>query len=110
LIGTVFQLPSPDAIYSRDEEKKTVDGYPVWFGLARGPHALGSRGEATRLWVFCERPDSPLAEVTGTVESSIAIVNMLYSDVCDVSGVGEAVRKPVFGVFRDFLELKLSSA
>jgi hypothetical protein len=52
-IGTVFQLPSPDTIYSRDEEKKrSVGGYPVWFGLARGPHALGSRGyrrkEATR--------------------------------------------------------------
>jgi len=34
-IGTVFQLPSPDAINSRDEEKKRrVGGYPafVWFG------------------------------------------------------------------------------
>jgi hypothetical protein len=49
LIGTVFQLPSPDAIYSRDEEKKSMCGYPALFGLARGSHALSSRGEATRL-------------------------------------------------------------
>jgi hypothetical protein len=44
LIGTVFQLPSPDAIYSRDEEKKSMCGYPALFGFARGPRALGSRG------------------------------------------------------------------
>jgi hypothetical protein len=35
-VGTVFQLPSPDAAYSRDEEKKRdVGGYLALFGLAR---------------------------------------------------------------------------
>jgi hypothetical protein len=48
LIGTVFQLLSPDAIYSRDEEKKSVGGYPALPGSAHGLHPLGSRGEATR--------------------------------------------------------------
>jgi hypothetical protein len=42
--------------------------------------------------------------------SSIAAVNKLYSDVCDVSGVSEAARKPVFGIFRVFLKLKLLPA
>jgi hypothetical protein len=52
-VGTVFQLPSPDAIYSRDEEKKTgVCGHSAVLGLTHGPCALGARGdrkkEATR--------------------------------------------------------------
>jgi hypothetical protein len=37
LIGTVFQLPSPDSIYSRDEEiQKSVCSYPALAGLAHG--------------------------------------------------------------------------
>jgi hypothetical protein len=81
-----------------------------YFLLPRVAEQGRRAAEVIRIWVFCERPDSPLAEVTGTAGSSIATVNKLYSDVCDISGVGEAGRKPVFGVFRDFLKLKLSSA
>jgi hypothetical protein len=35
-VGTVFHLPSPDAAYRRDEEKKrSVGGYPALFRLAQ---------------------------------------------------------------------------
>jgi hypothetical protein len=77
-------------------------------GLAPG-HIFFRPDTGQLVWVFCERPDSPLAAVTGTAGSSIATANKLYSNVCDVSGVGEAARKPVSGVFRDFLKLKFDS-
>ena len=52
-VGTVFQLPNPDAIYSRDEGKeRKLGGHPALFGLAHGPRAAGGRSdrrkEATR--------------------------------------------------------------
>jgi hypothetical protein len=52
-IGTVFQLPSPDAIHSQDEEKKrSMRGYPAFLWSAHRLHALGGRSdrrkEATR--------------------------------------------------------------
>ena len=52
-VGTVFQLPNPYAIYSRDEEeKRKVGGHPALIGLTHGPQAAGGRSdrrkEATR--------------------------------------------------------------
>jgi hypothetical protein len=43
-VGTVFELPNPDAIYSRDEEKKkNVGGYPAFLGW-RTTHMLAASG------------------------------------------------------------------
>jgi len=43
-VGNLFQLPSPDAIYSRDEEKNgDLGGFPDLFGFAHGPHAAVER-------------------------------------------------------------------
>ncbi|KAF1935740.1 hypothetical protein EJ02DRAFT_516256 [Clathrospora elynae] len=45
-LGTVFQLPSPDAIYNQDKEKeRRMGGYPVLFEWAHGPRAAGGRSE-----------------------------------------------------------------
>jgi hypothetical protein len=42
-VGTVFQLPSPDVIYSRDEEKNSnLGGLPGCLG-SHGPHAARER-------------------------------------------------------------------
>ena len=42
--GTVFQLPSPDAIYSQDKEKVKELGYqPMLFVFAHGPRAAEAR-------------------------------------------------------------------
>jgi hypothetical protein len=42
-VGTVFQLPSPDAIYSRDEEKERKVGRHLMFVFAHGPRAAEAR-------------------------------------------------------------------
>jgi hypothetical protein len=42
-IGTVFQLPNPDAIYSRDEEKERKVGRYLMFVFAHGPRAAKAR-------------------------------------------------------------------
>jgi hypothetical protein len=43
-VGTVFQLPSPDAIYSQDKEKVGKVGRQLMlFVFARGPHAAETR-------------------------------------------------------------------
>jgi hypothetical protein len=42
-VGTVFQLPSPDAIYSRDEEKERTVGRHLMFVFAHGPRAAEAR-------------------------------------------------------------------
>jgi hypothetical protein len=43
LVGTVFQLPNPDAIYSRDKEKERKVGRHLMFVVAHGPHAAEAR-------------------------------------------------------------------
>jgi hypothetical protein len=50
-VGTVFQLPNPDVIYSRDKEKeRKVGRHPIMFVFAHGPRAAEASGqkEATR--------------------------------------------------------------
>jgi hypothetical protein len=42
-VGTVFQLPNPDAIYSRDEEKERKVGRHLMFVFAHGPRAAEAR-------------------------------------------------------------------
>jgi hypothetical protein len=42
-VGTVFQLPNPDAIYSRDEEKERKVGCHLMFVFAHGPRAAEAR-------------------------------------------------------------------
>jgi hypothetical protein len=42
-VGTVFQLPNPDAIYSRDEEKERKVGRHLTFVFAHGPRAAEAR-------------------------------------------------------------------
>jgi hypothetical protein len=42
-VGTVFQLPSPDDIYSRDEEKERKVGRHLMFVFAHGPRAAEAR-------------------------------------------------------------------
>jgi hypothetical protein len=42
-VGTVFQLPNPDAIYSRDEEKEWKVGRHLMFVFAHGPRAAEAR-------------------------------------------------------------------
>jgi hypothetical protein len=42
-VGTVFQLPNPDAIYSRDEEKVRKVGRYLMFVFAHGPLAAEAR-------------------------------------------------------------------
>jgi hypothetical protein len=42
-VGTVFQLPNPDAIYSRDEEKERKVGRYLMFVFAHGPRAAEAR-------------------------------------------------------------------
>jgi hypothetical protein len=43
-VGTVFQLPSPDAIYSQDKEKVGKVGRQLMlFVFAHGPHAAEAR-------------------------------------------------------------------
>jgi hypothetical protein len=43
-VGTVFQLPNPDAIYSRDEEKeRKVERHLMLFVFAYGPRAAEAR-------------------------------------------------------------------
>jgi hypothetical protein len=43
-VGTVFQLPNPDAIYSRDEKKeRKVGRYLLLFVFAHGPRVAEAR-------------------------------------------------------------------
>jgi hypothetical protein len=42
-VGTVFQLPNPDAIYSRDKEKERKVGRHPMFVFAHGPRAAEAR-------------------------------------------------------------------
>jgi hypothetical protein len=42
-VGTVFQLPNPDTIYSRDEEKERKVGRHLMYVFAHGPHAVEAR-------------------------------------------------------------------
>jgi hypothetical protein len=42
-VGTVFQLPDPDAIYSRDKEKERKVGRHLMFVFAHGPRAAEAR-------------------------------------------------------------------
>jgi hypothetical protein len=43
-VGTVFQLPSPDAIYSQDKEKRgKVGRHPMMFVFAHGPRVAEAR-------------------------------------------------------------------
>jgi Na+-transporting methylmalonyl-CoA/oxaloacetate decarboxylase gamma subunit len=42
-VGTVFQLPNPDAIYSRDKEKERKMGRHLMFVFAHGPRAAEAR-------------------------------------------------------------------
>jgi hypothetical protein len=42
-VGTVLQLPNPDAIYSRDEEKERKVGCHLMFVFAHGPRAAEAR-------------------------------------------------------------------
>jgi hypothetical protein len=42
-VGTVFQLPNPDAIYSRDKEKERKVGRHLMFVFAYGPRAAEAR-------------------------------------------------------------------
>jgi hypothetical protein len=42
-VGTIFQLPNPDAIYSRDKEKERKVGRHLMFVFAHGPRAAEAR-------------------------------------------------------------------
>jgi hypothetical protein len=42
-VGTVFQLPNPDAIYSRDKKKERKVGPHLMFVFAHGPRAAEAR-------------------------------------------------------------------
>jgi hypothetical protein len=43
-VGTVFQLPSPDAIYSQDEKKgRKVGRHLMMFVFAHGPRVAEAR-------------------------------------------------------------------
>jgi hypothetical protein len=42
-VGTVLQLPNPDAIYSRDKKKEKKVGRHLMFVFAHGPRAAEAR-------------------------------------------------------------------